>query len=48
MGDGWVVFAYTVTYGMIAGYAGWLIARYRGLQHRLRQEPDSGLQPSAE
>ncbi len=48
MGDGWVVFAYTVTYGMIAGYAVWLIARYRGLQQRLRQEPGSGLQSSPE
>ena len=42
------VFAYTVTYGMIAGYAVWLIARYRGLQQRLRQRPGGGLQSSPE
>jgi hypothetical protein len=43
VGDGWVVFAYMVTYGMIAGYAGWLIARYRGLQNRLRHQSGSEL-----
>ncbi len=39
VGDGWVVFCYTVTYGMIAWYAVWLMTRYRGLRHRLRQGP---------
>lgn len=31
MADGWVVFAYLVTYSVIAGYAGWLVHRWRRL-----------------
>jgi hypothetical protein len=47
VGDGWVVFCYTVTYGMTAWYAVWLMTRYRGLRHRLQQS-DSDLSPSPE
>ena len=35
MGNGWVVFGYVVTYGVIGAYMGWLILRIRSLRRDL-------------
>ena len=37
MPDGWIVFAYAVTYGAMAGYGIWLTARIRRAQRRLER-----------
>lgn len=34
----WVALGYLVTFGTLAGYAGWLVYRLRVLRHRLRSE----------